>query len=134
MTNAPENAHLRKVIRDLVDAQFWIGQERILFLGHEGELREVLYPNEGITAIRNKRDTMLRDGRLGAIVHLRMSTYRTVGLVSMVEIFEDTDQPTVHTIVNWPRHGRWMPPSADEKALNRWRTVWQPAGEEEDET
>jgi hypothetical protein len=125
MSIAPEDQQLREAINQIVYAQYRYGEERILFLGPRGELRDVLYPSEGSSALHAKRVELLSRGELGAVVHLSIADYHGRGRLTMVEVIGDDE---IHTLASWPSEGQWIGPRPD--AQERWHELW---GEEEDQ-
>jgi hypothetical protein len=123
MSIAPENQAMREAIIRIVNTQFILGSERVLFMDPDGELRDVLYPSEGSSAIRAKRAELLSRGVLGAVIHLAIDGYSSVGQVAMVEVIGD---PEPYTVLSWLNPSVWSDTRPD--AVRRWQEIW---GEEE---
>lgn len=111
MNRAPTNLTLRKAIREIVQDNFFSSTKRVLFLGRQGELREVAYPSDGESVQQAIRERMLADGMLGAVIHMCVAKATNHGYYSKVEVFDDPDQPTMHAMLSWTNMPQWADPA-----------------------
>lgn len=75
MILSPEDHRLRKVLRDLVSENMRSGEQKVMFIDHNLEVREVVYEPEIAEGGHLRiRDVLLAKGELRAILHLGLYT------------------------------------------------------------
>ena len=122
MRAAPRNRTVAAAIRQTA-SQFsgLIETERVVFLGAEG-LSEAVVPSQASpSALLQRRDELLREGRLRAIVHVGVLNHLNT-CFTVAETFDDPEHPEVHCLITWPQNYRWVaiPPEAMEHWLSYW--------------
>jgi hypothetical protein len=133
MRLSPEDFRLRQAIRELVAKNVRVdGQQKIMFLNQDLEVREVVYQGEisrgGHIEVRER---LLREGEVRAILHLGLLNdgFRRA-FIHVVDSKADQDLTTEEEVKRLMclRQARgkvyWVPPG--DIARDAWTSSWHP--------
>lgn len=130
MKLSPEDHRLRKKLRDLVSENSTSWQQKVMFIDHQLEVREVLYEPE-ITAGGHVlvRDRLLDQAELKAILHLGLVSdgYRRA-YIHVVDSDADLNRSkeeqleTLLTLRQANNHVYWVPTSWESREA--WSKSW----------
>lgn len=124
MRRAPRDQKVSRTVRGLLDQNH---VEEVAFIGRDYEPLVVFKAYEATREqLRAKRAELLSAGTLKAIVHVGVATVRPVRVdvrCTIVEVFDNPDEPTVHALMSYPGQSFWL--GIPDDAAEAWIHIWQ---------